>query len=180
MWSSAVRVGDATTLSRCDRRHLKASPASGWPRTAIWGGARGQTRAGKQNLTDAGHGFIAGLPTADTASSINRERRPAAPPSARRRKSGAGESRLAKGYQTAFHTIARRLFALRISTLPNTAASRRCPPQGIKLVPQSSSIRLGICTQSGIRRAAADAGRSNSRLRCGRESRSHRMRQVLC
>jgi hypothetical protein len=29
---------------------------------------------GKQNLADAGHGFIAGLPTADTASSINRER----------------------------------------------------------------------------------------------------------
>jgi hypothetical protein len=29
---------------------------------------------GKQNLTDAGRGFIAGLPTADTASSINRER----------------------------------------------------------------------------------------------------------
>src|SRR3954447_14381240 len=42
MWSSAARVGDATTLSRCDRRYVKASPASGRPARRF-----GQRRAAK-------------------------------------------------------------------------------------------------------------------------------------
>src|SRR3954462_3083407 len=42
MWSSAARVGDATTLSRCDRRYVKASLASGRPARRF-----GQGRAAK-------------------------------------------------------------------------------------------------------------------------------------